>query len=66
MYLGAYNACLHDKPLGEALQVIADLGLTRAEINSGGFLPPVHLPVAQIRASEDARQSTSRSSPPEA
>ena len=56
MYLGAYNACLHDKPLGDALQVIADLGLTSAEINSGGFLPPVHLPIEQLRSSEDARQ----------
>ena len=45
MYLGAYNACLADKPLGEALEIIADLGLTSAEINSGGFLPPIHLPV---------------------
>jgi sugar phosphate isomerase/epimerase len=56
MYLGAYNACLHDKPLGEALQTIADLGLTSAEINSGGFLPPVHLPIEQLRSSNDARQ----------
>lgn len=56
MLLGAYNACLHDKPLGEALQIIADLGLTSAEINSGGFLPPVHLPIEQLRSSEDARQ----------
>lgn len=56
MQLGAYNACLHDLPLGEALQVIADLGLTSAEINSGGFLPPTHLPVGQLRESEDARQ----------
>lgn len=55
MQLGAYNACLHDKPLGEALQVIADLGLTSAEINSGGFLPPVHLPIEQLRGSQDAR-----------
>ena len=39
MHLGAYNACLDDKPLGEALDVIASLGLTSAEINSGGFLP---------------------------
>ncbi len=56
MYLGAYNACLGDKPLGEALDVIAGLGLTSVEINSGGFLPPIHLPVEQLRASEDARQ----------
>lgn len=56
MYLGAYNACLHDLPLGEALQTIADLGLTSAEINSGGFLPPAHLPIDSLRSSEDARQ----------
>jgi sugar phosphate isomerase/epimerase len=55
MKLGAYTACLHDKPLPEALKVLADLGLTSAEINSGGFLPPVHLPIADIRASQDAR-----------
>lgn len=56
MQLGAYNACLGDKPLGEALDIIADLGLTSVEINSGGFLPPIHLPVKEIRESEDARQ----------
>ena len=56
MYLGAYNACLVDKPLGEALDMIAGLGLTSAEINSGGFLPPIHLPVDELRASEDARE----------
>jgi sugar phosphate isomerase/epimerase len=26
------------------------------EINSGGFLPPIHLPVEQLRESQDARQ----------
>lgn len=56
MQLGAYNACLADKSLPEALDVIAGLGLTSVEINSGGFLPPIHLPVEQIRESEDARQ----------
>jgi len=43
MKLGVYNAILHDRPLPEALKVIADLGLTGIEINSGGFLPPVHI-----------------------
>ena len=56
MYLGVYNACLGDKPLGEALDLIAGLGLTSVEINSGGFLPPIHLPVDELRESEDARQ----------
>ena len=56
MQLGAYNACLGDKPLGEALDLIASLGLTSVEINSGGFLPPIHLPVDDLRASEQARQ----------
>ncbi len=56
MQLGAYNACLADKSLGEALDIIAGLGLTSVEVNSGGFLPPIHLPVKEIRESEDARQ----------
>jgi sugar phosphate isomerase/epimerase len=55
MKLGAYTACLHDKPVAEALQTLRGLGLDSAEINSGGFLPPVHLPVDDIRASQDAR-----------
>ncbi len=55
MKLGAYTACLHDKPLDEALQVLRDMGLDSAEINSGGFLPAPHLPIEQIRESETAR-----------
>ncbi|HEV2825230.1 MAG TPA: sugar phosphate isomerase/epimerase, partial [Actinomycetota bacterium] len=55
MKLGAYTACLHDQPLPAALQTLRELGLESAEINSGGFLPPVHLPVDDIRASQDAR-----------
>ena len=56
MKLGAYTACLHDKPLPEALKTLASLGLESAEINSGGFLPPVHLPIDDLRSSEQARQ----------
>jgi sugar phosphate isomerase/epimerase len=55
MKLGAYTAVLHDKPLPAALAMLKELGLQGAEINSGGFLPPVHLPIAEIRASQDAR-----------
>ena len=44
MKLGVYNAILHDRPLEDAIKVIADLGLNGIEINSGGFLPPVHIP----------------------
>ena len=55
MKLGAYTACLHDLPLPDALRILADLGLTSAEVNSGGFLPSPHLPVAELRASADAR-----------
>ncbi len=57
MHLGVYNACLADKSLPEALDMIAGLGLTSVEVNSGGFLPPIHLPVAELRADEDARQA---------
>nr|WP_220490796.1 sugar phosphate isomerase/epimerase [Tessaracoccus sp. MC1627] len=35
---------MHDRPLEDALAVIGGLGLTGIEINSGGFLPPVHIP----------------------
>ncbi len=56
MKLGVYNAILHDRPLPEALNVIADLGLTGIEINSGGFLPPVHIPTFDdILVSDTAR-----------
>ena len=56
MKLGAYTAVLHDTPIAETLQVLRDLGLESAEINSGGFLPAPHLPIADIRQSSDARQ----------
>jgi sugar phosphate isomerase/epimerase len=56
MRLGAYTACLHDKTVAEALQVLRGLGLESAEINSGGFLPAPHLPIDQLRASQDARE----------
>ena len=56
MYLGVYNACLAERPLGEALDIIAGLSMTSVEINSGGFLPPIHLPVKALRTSQDVRQ----------
>jgi sugar phosphate isomerase/epimerase len=56
MKLGVYNAILHDRPLPEALKVIANLGLTGIEINTGGFLPAVHVPTLdQILESDAAR-----------
>lgn len=56
MKLGVYNAILHDRPLPEALKVIANLGLTGIEINSGGFLAPVHIPTFDdILLSDTAR-----------
>ena len=56
MKLGVYNAILHDRPLPEALEVIAGLGLTGIEINTGGFLPPVHVPgFEDILVSDTAR-----------
>src|SRR5947209_13459744 len=55
MKLGVYTAVLHDKPRPEALRIIKDLGLTGAEINSGGFVPEPHLP-ANLLESETARQ----------
>jgi sugar phosphate isomerase/epimerase len=52
---GVYNAILHDRTLPEALDVIKSLGLDGLEINSGGFLPPVHLPIDDILVSQSAR-----------
>lgn len=55
MKLGVYTAILHDRPLSDALDVIAGLGLDAAEINAGGFLPPVHIPIDDILTSQAAR-----------
>jgi sugar phosphate isomerase/epimerase len=56
MKLGVYNAILHDRSLPEALEVIAGLGLTGIEINSGGFLPAAHIPnFDEILSSDTAR-----------
>ncbi|GAA4901154.1 sugar phosphate isomerase/epimerase [Tessaracoccus lubricantis] len=55
MKLGVYNAILHDRPLRAALDVIASCGLEGIEVNSGGFLPPVHIPdIAEIAVDRDA------------
>src|SRR3954453_18101168 len=58
MKLGVYTAILHDRPLAEALDVINDLGLDAAEINAGGFLPPVHIPIDDILTSRSARDDS--------
>lgn len=56
MRLGLYNAILHDRSLPDALKVIADNGLTGIELNSGGFLPAVHIPTFDdILVSDAAR-----------
>ncbi|MFM8858470.1 MAG: sugar phosphate isomerase/epimerase family protein [Actinomycetota bacterium] len=56
MKLGVYNAILHDRSLPEALKVIKDLGLDGLEVNTGGFLAPVHVPnMEEILTSDAAR-----------
>ena len=54
MKFGVYNAILHDRSLPEAIEVIAKLGLTGIELNSGGFLPPVHIPTFDDILTSDA------------
>jgi sugar phosphate isomerase/epimerase len=54
--LGAYTAVLHDRSIPDTLRILRELGLDSAEINSGGFLPAPHLPIADIKASRDARE----------
>ena len=64
MKLGAYTACLHDKPLEEALAILRDLGLNSAEINAGGFIGTPHIPVDELLDERRGpRGRTSRSSP---
>lgn len=53
--LGAYTACLHDRPLGDALDVLIANGLTSVEVNTGGFIPSPHCPVDALLASDRAR-----------
>ena len=63
MKLGAYTAVLHDKPLPEALGILCELRLESAEINSGGFLPAPHLPIADIRVSGSPARASARPLP---
>src|SRR4029453_14595239 len=56
MKLGAYTACLHDRPLAEALEVLKGNGLTSVEVNTGGFIPSPTCHVALLLSSAKARQ----------
>lgn len=56
MRLGLYNAILHDRTLPEAIDFVASVGLTGLELNTGGFLPAVHVPTLEdILVSDAAR-----------
>jgi sugar phosphate isomerase/epimerase len=56
MKFGVYNAILHSYSLPEALRVVKGLGLDGLEVNTGGFLPPVHIPnIDEILVSDAAR-----------
>ncbi len=54
--LGAYTACLHDRPLEAALDVLASNGLTSVEVNTGGFISSPHCHVDLLLSSEQARR----------
>jgi len=56
MKLGAYTACLHDRPLDETLKILGELGLTSAEINTGGFIAAPHIPIDDILSSKGAAE----------
>ncbi len=56
MKLGAYTACLHDRPLTEALDVLASNGLTSVEVNTGGVIPSPHCHLDLLLASAPARR----------
>jgi sugar phosphate isomerase/epimerase len=54
--LGAYTACLHDRPLEAALNVLESNGLTSVEVNTGGFIPSPHCHVDLMLSSAQARR----------
>ena len=54
--LGACTACLHDRPLTDALDVLQANGLTSVEVDTGGFIPSPHCHVDLLLASEQARR----------
>jgi sugar phosphate isomerase/epimerase len=54
--LGAYTACLHDRPLETALEVLQSNGLTSVEVNTGGFIPSPHCHVDLLLSSARARR----------
>lgn len=54
--LGAYTACLHDRPLEDVLDVLQENGLSSVEVNTGGFIPAPHCPVDLLLSSAKARQ----------
>ncbi len=56
MKLGAYTACLHDRSLDDTLKILGELGLTSAEINTGGFIAAPHIPIDDILTSAGARE----------
>jgi sugar phosphate isomerase/epimerase len=56
MKLGAYTACLHDRPIDETLKILGELGLTGAEINTGGFIGAPHIPIDDILAGAGAAE----------
>jgi sugar phosphate isomerase/epimerase len=53
--LGAYTACLHDRPLEAALDVLESNGLTSVEVNTGGFIPSPHCHVDLALAAGNLR-----------
>jgi len=54
--LGAYTACLQDRSLEDALDVLRGNGLAGAEVNVGGFIPSPHCPVDLLLANAGARR----------
>lgn len=55
--LGAYTACLQDRPLDEVLTILKSNGLTGAEVNVGGFIPNPHAHVDLLLGNAKARSA---------
>lgn len=56
MHLGIYTAPFHDRDLPETLRIVGSMGLDAVELNTGGFLPPAHIPVEELDRELSAAQ----------
>jgi sugar phosphate isomerase/epimerase len=55
--IGCFLAAFHDRPLGDALDLLGSWGLNAAELAAGGFIPTAHCSVDELLGSKGARDA---------